>query len=66
MKDMDRQQHLKIYKIKKIFNEIKIKLPVSDIAETDALGGCCSRIERKNIDDMIRIKIKLTICKCWY
>jgi len=44
MKDMDRQQHLKIIQNKRKYSMRKIlNLPVSDIAETDAFGGCCSK-----------------------
>jgi len=41
MKDIDQQQHLDLRDIslkKKTFD-----LPVSEMAETDALGGCCSK-----------------------
>ena len=46
MKDMDRQQHLSQNDGKTIEKSEKNEmdyLPVSEMAETDALGGCCSK-----------------------
>ncbi len=42
MKDFDRQQHLEMRNKGKLGND-RLNLPVSEMAETDALGGCCSK-----------------------
>jgi hypothetical protein len=42
MKDFDRQQHLEMRNKEKMGND-RLNLPVSEMAETDALGGCCSK-----------------------
>jgi len=41
MKDIDQQQHLD--KERYFIRKQRFDLPVSEIAETDALGGCCSK-----------------------
>ncbi len=46
MKDMDQQQHLENQSKQKLSNK-SYNLPESEIAETDALGGCCSRAREK-------------------
>jgi hypothetical protein len=43
MKDIDQQQHLDLRNKERYFIMKTFDLPVSEIAETDALGGCCSK-----------------------